>query len=341
MHVAAPQFAHSMEQDSHFAHSVHSQGSGHKPSSVQLSTSIAPPPSQSFPSYSGLGLSHLLLRSFFPGHFRPASSLHLDQPPQSPQPPSIGQGASSKLLQGLFSTRSASEQGWPPQECGVQLRVLRCSPGAPPSGEHLCSTLGLVALMQVSQRFHDLNAPSLGQQTFLQVSVSIPVDDCANSAQVFPPFNASVQPLVLVLLPSRPIASWQVLEQVDHANQLCHSASLDTIAVTLLEMPLIPNLHAKVFSKSRGKPAAKFMVRKLTENCDFGGVWNEVEYKRDGILSVITSALNHLIAVFCLSTSSLGRSSLHETVKLCLVLVLSTVTTVEENWRGEPFRVHS
>ena len=155
-----------------------------------------------------------------------------------------GQGAVSKPLQGLLSTSAAGSQGRPPHEGGVQLRVRCCSPGAPPSGEHLCSRFGLVVLMQVSQPFQGLNFPSLGQQTLLQPSVSVASDVVANSAQVLPLFNSLVQPLVLLLVPSRPIPAWQVFEQTDHGCQDSHSASWDTTAVTLLEMPLIPNLQA-------------------------------------------------------------------------------------------------
>jgi hypothetical protein len=117
---------------------------------------------------------------------------------------------------------------------------------------------------------------------------------------------------------------------MDHCDQACHSESLDTTAVTLLEMPFIPNLHAKVLAKFRGKPALKFIVSMLRENWAFDGLWNEVENKPDGNLSVITSALNHLMAAFCLSTSSLGMSSLHESVTSCLV-PLSIVTISDEN----------
>jgi hypothetical protein len=104
----------------------------------------------------------------------------------------------------------------------------------------------LVLLRQVSQRVHSFNFASRGQQKLLQVSVLLATDVLASSTQVFPLFISSVQPLVFVLDPdpSGPIVFWQVLEQADHGRQACHSASLETIAVTLFEMPLIPNLQA-------------------------------------------------------------------------------------------------
>ena len=225
---AAPQLAHVMEQDPQLSHSLHWQSTGHLAASWQPSASVVPP-SQYFPPCSGFGLSHFLSRCFVPKHF-PGCRIQSDHAPHSPQPPSIGQGAVSKPLQGLFITSSDAEQGRPPQEGGVQLLVRLCSPGSPPFGEHFCSRFGLALLMQASQPFQPLNSPCFGQQTLLQASVSV-ASDLASSAQVFPLFNSLVQPLVLVFVPSR-----QVLEHSVHGCQGCHSASLDTTAVTLLSL---------------------------------------------------------------------------------------------------------
>ena len=157
-------------------------------------------PLQVTPLYCGAGLLQERVIEALPWHGS-APATQVVQLPQSLQFPSIGQGAVSKPLQSLFCKRSAAAQGLPPHEAGVHVLVRRCSPGLPPLGEQ--------DFEQAPQELQALNSPFRGQQTSLQVLVSLSFQ-CwilINSSQVLPPVSPSVHPALLVCVPACPFVS--------------------------------------------------------------------------------------------------------------------------------------